>query len=530
MRLIRRVGVRVRLLAALLSVSIIPAILIGLYANRIYADLITDELSNLAEQTTQHLNSELTTQLRRYDIFIDSVSISPVVQDLLAEGRRGSDLRREVERIVLRRDHFRDLIILDAQGNVLHATGHIIIPGDAYEALLPDVDAASPSDCLHFVNATQGDFLTIGRKIFRYPLGVEHIGYIFVLISSELSSNLLLNIQSFENSDVYLLSADGVVLAGKEIAPGTRLAGTPLYDELLAADREAVTSFTYTIDDTPSLVVFSRSDWYNTYLVATIPLIHINVGAGIVGRQLAWLAVATVAVCVLLSMLIYRSVAADWNELMQQYDADQRRKRDLELESLQYQINPHFLFNTLSTLKWSAIINDAPPVISEGITSLSTLLQSVLLSKDEIIPLREELDNLTQYFTIQKIRYADCFDVVMEVDDNVLDNPVPRFILQPLAENSVLHGTEGGVRQIVITVRCRAVPKGMLLEIVDNGSGFDVNDLKKKPEDRFSEIGLSNVDERLKLNFGNGHGLKIHSVLGEGTTCSVFVPEEDLEI
>ena len=524
MRLIRRVGFRVRLLAALLCVSIIPAILLGSHANRIYADLLTDELSGLAEETIRHINAELITELRRYELYIDAVSISEEVQRLLSEGRGGIDLRREVERIIMRSHHFRDMVVLDTRGNILYAMGYIMISRDTFGVLLSAVDEASTSDSLYHISTAQGNFLTIGRKIFDFPHGQTHIGYIFTLISDDLLNNLLRNTNSFANSEILFLTADGTVLAGNEAALGARPEDAALHAQLLEAHSAGERSFTYTGDDIPSFAVFSSNEWYNTYLLMTIPLLYISEGAETIGQQLIFLATVTVAVCVMLSMLIYRSVAADWNDMKQQYISDQRRKRDLELESLQYQINPHFLFNTLNTLKWSAVMNDAPPVVSEGITSLSQLLQSVLLSKDEMIPLREELDNLTHYFTIQKIRYADCFEVVLDIDDDVLDNPVPRFILQPLAENSVLHGTEGGVRQIIITIRCRDVLGGVLLEIIDNGNGFDTEALKAKPEDRFSEIGLSNVDERLKLYFGDEHGLEINSILGEGTTCRVFVP------
>jgi two-component system sensor histidine kinase YesM len=275
------------------------------------------------------------------------------------------------------------------------------------------------------------------------------------------------------------------------------------------------------------------------------------------------------ALCVALSLWIYRSVASPINRIMtkcrstpqtgeplgdesldelgflsraiDQYTADleamtqmrvvdQRRKRELELEALQYQVNPHFLFNTLGTLKWVAIINDAPPVISKGITSLSELLRSVLLSKDEMIPIREELENLAHYFMIQRIRYAECFEVVNEIDLTAEENKIPRFILQPLAENAILHGSEGGTRQIVITVRCARTPEGVLLEILDNGNGFDPSAVRNNHDEKFSGIGLSNVDERLKLYFGDRHGLDIRSRPGEGTVCRLLIPDRpDME-
>ncbi|MCL1820507.1 MAG: histidine kinase [Oscillospiraceae bacterium] len=527
-KLIRRVSVRTRLLAALLAVSIVPVILIGIYANQVYSRLFTGELSDFAEQTIRNLDTELTAELRRYELFIDAVSVSDEVQDSLVESRGGTALRREVERIILRRDYFRDIIITDIEGDVLYDAGRL--PRDSLHLLMSLTDMTSPSDSLYHVGGASGGSMTIGRKIYKYPIGSEPIGYIFAFINDALPNEVIFNKVSFGGGSITLLTADGIVLAGSEAPPGTRFEGSLLFDEMLTAESAGMDSFTTNVDGVPSLAVFSRNTRYNTYLIAAIPLLNINEGTGQVGRQLVFLALVTTAVCVALSMLIYRSVAADLEDMTQTRMADQRRKRDLELEALQYQINPHFLFNTLGTLKWAAVINEAPSVISEGLTSLSQLLQSVLMNKDEMVPLSEELDNLAHYFTIQKIRYADCFEVVSEVDETVLESMVPRFILQPLAENAVLHGSEGGGRNIVITVRCRSVPGGVLLEIEDNGSGFDPEIVKRKSEARFSGIGLTNVDERLKLYYGDENGLKIQSTVGIGTVCRVFVPgtpEED---
>jgi two-component system sensor histidine kinase YesM len=133
-----------------------------------------------------------------------------------------------------------------------------------------------------------------------------------------------------------------------------------------------------------------------------------------------------------------------------------------------------------------------------------------------MVSLREELDNLKHYFTLQKIRYGDCFEVVYKVDETALDHKVPRFILQPLAENAVLHGSEGGGRKIVITVKCICILGGVLLEIADNGAGFE--------QTRPRGIGISNVDERLRLHYGRSHKLNVKSAVGKGTVCRVLVP------
>ena len=559
MWLLRSVSVRTRLLAALLCVSIIPVLLIGISANRVYTRLITRELSDFAAQTIRRIDAELSTKLRRFEMVIDAVSISSEVQDALLEQRSDLTLRREIERLVIRGGDFHELYVVGRDGAILYESGFLRISKNGFDTLRAGADAASSADSLYHIRGAHSGYLTLGRKIFRFPDGQEHIGYIFVFINEELPGEEFF--QSFEDGGVILLSSDGTVLAGDRNILGTRLDDSPLFGELLAAESDGRDSFITALNELQSYVVFNYNERYDTYLLAAVPLRYIHEGTEQTGRRLIILIIVTILLCILVSFVVYRSVSKPINRIIakceseadsgriddnssdeigflaravDQYAADlefmtqiriddQRRKRDLELKALQYQINPHFLFNTLSTLKWVAVMDGASPVVSDGIAALSQLLRSVLLNKDEMVPLHEELENLMHYFTIQKIRYADCFKVVEDIDASILTHHVPRFILQPLAENAVIHGSAGGERDIIITVRCKKVSGGIRLEIQDNGSGFDPEAAQHSNEEKFSGIGLANVNERLMLYFGKA--LEIESVIGEGTICRVFVPD-----
>jgi len=209
--------------------------------------------------------------------------------------------------------------------------------------------------------------------------------------------------------------------------------------------------------------------------------------------------------------------------LMDRRQADQVRRRELELEALQYQINPHFLFNTLNSFQWLAVINDVP-VVAEGISSLSALLRSTIMKTDEFVPLSEELENLSNYFTVQKIRYGNSFDVCYEIDSKTKSQLLPRFVLQPLAENAIIHGTENMPESIMITVSSTLDGHGnMVIEIRDNGCGFSVFPGTRGKE-RFSGIGVNNVVERLHICYGTDDRLQISSQPGKGTICRITIP------
>ena len=506
MKFFRNISVRSRLLFALLCVSVIPAVFVGAYAYRSHTISVTEKLAESAEETIRLLDGKLTTEIGRYGLVIDRISVADEVQAALTEPHEDAVLRQAIDNMILRGGHLRSFCVVDNHGMRLYDSGFTQFTEPVLDSLLRRADTASPHDSLYRVSESRSGNLSIARKIFYFPEGTEPIGYIVVFIHDDLVREVFREV-SFGGGAMALVSPDGTVLAGDSLQAGSSLKDTELYNGLMKAGLEGNNSFAAEADGIPSLIVFHYNSRYDTYLLAAIPLSYINKDAWQTGRSMAIFTLLLALLCMVFALLIYRSI--------------ERRKHELELRALQYQISPHFLFNTLSTLKWAAVINDAPSIISEGITSLSKLLQSVLLGKNDLIPLSEELDNLSHYFTIQNIRYADCVEVEHDVDETLLDHLVPRFVLQPLAENAVLHGSKGGERKIIVTVRCQRIANDLLLEIEDNGSGFDLDNV---PKPQFFGIGLPNVDERLRLYYGSGHGLKIDSSPGKGTTCSIRIP------
>lgn len=204
------------------------------------------------------------------------------------------------------------------------------------------------------------------------------------------------------------------------------------------------------------MVIAMYNNNFGCYLVANIPGSYITKETESINTALFWIAAALILLSLILTFIVYVSIVSpirnivaacnitsdedlnvhinDPNKdelgflsrtidqmvdeiqlLMDRRQADQVRRRELELEALQYQINPHFLFNTLNSFQWLAVINDVP-VVAEGISSLSALLRSTIMKTDEFVPLSEELENLSNYFTVQKIRYGNSFDVCYEID------------------------------------------------------------------------------------------------------------------
>lgn len=222
--------------------------------------------------------------------------------------------------------------------------------------------------------------------------------------------------------------------------------------------------------------------------------------------------------------------------LMNKRLEDEKQKRDLEYKMLQSQINPHFIYNTLNSIKWMATIQGADG-ISEMTTSLAKLLKSISKGTSLLVPIREELSLIQDYFTIQKYRYGGTIAMDIEVTEEALyDCRIVKFTLQPLVENAIFHGIEPkGSGHILITVRRETAAdahNGICIEVRDDGIGMSQEKARQILEghedssaDFFREIGVGNVQKRLRYEFGAQYGITIDSVEGEYTVMSIHIPE-----
>jgi two-component system LytT family sensor kinase len=190
------------------------------------------------------------------------------------------------------------------------------------------------------------------------------------------------------------------------------------------------------------------------------------------------------------------------------------------VEALANQINPHFLFNTLTSI--SSLIRSQPETARVLIVKLSGLLRRLLRSQDHFVTLREELAAVEEYLDIERVRFGSSLVVERVIDENSLDVVVPSMLLQPLVENSIKHGLGRKVGEGRITISATRRAGHAVIEIVDNGVGIPGDRLEPSAE---HGIGLRNVNERLRVIYGANHQLRLHSVPGEGTSVRIEIPE-----
>jgi len=224
-------------------------------------------------------------------------------------------------------------------------------------------------------------------------------------------------------------------------------------------------------------------------------------------------------------------LAKDVETLMETRLENEKKKRDLEYKMLQSQINPHFLYNTLNSIKLMASIQSADG-IAEMATSLARLLKSIAKSSQTIVPLRQELELLEDYFVISRYRYGGAITMKQSIPSEFLSCNIPIFTLQPLVENAIFHGIEpnNGVGAIEVSAK-RTASGDLEITIEDNGIGMDEDSvstvLTQQRSDTtglFHQVGLHNVHTRIQYEFGTSYGLRIESEAEKFTRVIALIP------
>jgi two-component system LytT family sensor kinase len=211
-----------------------------------------------------------------------------------------------------------------------------------------------------------------------------------------------------------------------------------------------------------------------------------------------------------------------WNNMRteRKLEARERLLADARLAALTSQINPHFLFNTLNTV--SSLIRINPEQARVVVIKLSKILRKLLRQHDTFTPLREELAFIDDYLSIEMVRFGDTLRFVKEVEPESLDRLVPSMLLQPLVENSLKHGLADKVNGGTIRLRSRLSAGRLHLLVEDDGVGIPEAALANLFD---QGIGISNVNERLKVIFGNDYKMWIDSKPGEGTRTGIEIPD-----
>lgn len=216
-------------------------------------------------------------------------------------------------------------------------------------------------------------------------------------------------------------------------------------------------------------------------------------------------------------------------------------QKRIELSVLQNQINPHFLYNTLDSIRSRALM-DGQKEIARMTEILSRFFRYCISNSDNLVKMREELNHIEDYYYIQKYRFEERFNMTIEVEDEeIYELYIPKMTLQPIVENAMVHGLEKSEKAGLIQLKIYRTDKRLIILVSDNGVGMSQESLIRlnermqqqlfdagRSKDRHNGIALSNVNARLKITFGEENGIHYRSMEGEGTDAVITMPVVDV--
>lgn len=217
------------------------------------------------------------------------------------------------------------------------------------------------------------------------------------------------------------------------------------------------------------------------------------------------------------------------NQLMKKQKEMYEQKQRLEMNALQAQINPHFLYNTLDSIRWMAVFQKADN-IADTVMSLEDLLRNMAKGVGDKITLREELSLVEDYVKLQQVRYMEIFDYICDVPEKYLDYRIVKMSMQPLIENAILHGIVPNGTYGEVRVSVRETETELYISVEDNGIGIDKEEFIKvvtaKNKNAMSGVGIVNVDERMRMTYGEEYGLIYEGEKGKFARVTIHIPKE----
>ena len=219
----------------------------------------------------------------------------------------------------------------------------------------------------------------------------------------------------------------------------------------------------------------------------------------------------------------FRQMSDTIRSLFEKQKTESEAREKYQYEALRAQVNPHFLFNTLNAIRWMAIIRKADNIVA-CIDALATMLKYSMSRGGELVTLKDELDNINSYIYIYNCRYGNQFTLETDLDRELLELQVVKFILQPIVENAVIHGFKGSEKQGTIMIY-GDVENGVLkLYVEDNGCGLQKGEAEARSGRKVTGIGIANVDARIKSAYGAQYGLLVYNGAVCGTVAEFTLP------
>ncbi|MDQ8734438.1 histidine kinase [Paenibacillus sp. LHD-38] len=567
------IKLKIFFIIALIMVLIITLAFSSLYyAYSIYDKQLYDKSHRLLNLSSSSIDMELKKLESMSLSIISDTVIQQSLKELLVDDSEysGYIIRKRITdrlwaHISTSERYVQSVHLVDTKERVSKYGGSVELVGEKYKRI-SEMAAAGKGSASWLYPDRSDPMLILVRQVRTYePLTLEPIGFLILRINIERIVEDYAGIAS-ENSDVIVKSGQSVVYPFRNLSPEIAQTAQPLNQAdgyeikdlngeavFLSQKKSSYTGWTY-YNVVPYNHIFEKIVWLKNTLIivftATVVIVIIigmlfarsltkpirllitqmkevqygdldNMGVSLHGAVIQQMDEVG------LLQRTFRLMIARINTLIKENYANQLIIKETEFKALQAQINPHFLYNSLDSIHWLAKKNDQGQ-ISSMVVSLGYLLRSSISLKRNVITIAEELEIVQHYITIQKYRFQHRLDFHMDVEERYMNVLIPKLTLQPLLENAIQYGLEPQIEPCTIRIYAQESGDRLAIIVEDQGPGMDEQYLRKvlsgEVETRGSGIGLKNIQDRMRLAFGESYGMQLESTVGSGTKVMVMLP------
>jgi two-component system sensor histidine kinase YesM len=587
----RSLTLRNRLFLAFAGLALVPLVGASWMAVATTAGALRDKVGTYSRQLVVQIALNLDGEFRKVKELTDEILISPEVSSRMVgyKTARTSDkamsryiFSKLIQRKFLNVDHVDDVIMLfNPEGygypsDVIHTTDQYFWTVSTLDRLARTIPATGEVRNLGLslvdVPGTSRKDIVLVRPV-RNALADETLGHLVVVIDPELFARIYRGVDVGQGSDLFVVDRAGRIISSRN---PTRPAGSQALPAEWLAQEPGPRPFLKIWEGQEHLISLAPLGTTGWMVVGAVPSSYLDSETVKIATQVFLFSLVALVLALVVSLQIaegftaplrnlertmglfgegvmqarsmvgrddelgrlqrtFNAMASDITGLLARIDEEHRRRQLSELQVLEYQINPHFLYNTLDSINWMAR-RAHQDEISAVVTALARFFRLSLSRGRETYRVRDELDHVKAFLSISLMRYPDCFACEYDLEESILDRHTLKIVLQPLVENAIKHGIDKKARGGIIRIVGRAVTGGLEWQVVDNGKGMGPEALEaltqrlaagEVSDEGPGGFGLVNVSHRIQLNYGGAYGLTVESHRGLGTVVRVFLPWED---
>lgn len=567
---------RTKLFLSFLILNLIPLALVGTLVYQKSSSLIQEKTNDYTTDILGEVSKNISLNVNEIERMYYTLFTNAEVRSVLEKANRGEI--NPPEYLSLSKRMYNLLYGTIIERSDVNAVDLYSLNGMVFNAGQNSLAGALSTEEWKRIQNNRGDLIWLypdsGSKDIVFASSIydvetmEKMGYFILSYKEEALHSIYSEIKLNEQGQLYIVNEQGAVISYGRTSPGDGVPGGSFFERIAGADGEG--GFTQEINGIIHNVTYYPIGDIGWKIISVIPSTNyeqtsiqlknwmlVLIGSSfVVSFVLAYFVSDSISKPIRRLAAVMKHVEQDqldvsfqhhsrdeigllsrnFNRMVQRikylieqvYQAE-LLKQQTQLKYLMFQINPHFLFNTLETINWLSRIQGAPDV-GKLSKALGDLMREGIKGK-EFVTVAQEIENLEKYLYIQKYRYGDRITVDMAVEEEAQPIIVPHFILQPLLENAFVHGLEMSMGGGKILITGRVEQERLVLTVEDNGQGMaeatlhQIRQSLQAGKDKIGiGIGLLNVHQRIQLHYGKTYGLSVSSKLEAGTSVTVTLP------